>query len=209
MADTKVSALTALVGSGVATDDLFPVVDTSATTSKYITAAELINALDALSTFSKAAEVVLQTLADVKGDVIAATAADTWARVAAGTDLYALCADSTATPGIAYKNANSLPMEINAQTGTTYAPVLGDAGKLITSSNASAQTHTIPANATVAYPIGTVLNFMQLGAGQLTIAITSDTLQSTPGAKTRAQFSVVSAIKYLSTTWVLSGDLTA
>jgi hypothetical protein len=97
---------------------------------------------------------------------------------------------------------------LNNQTGTTYAPVLGDAGKLVTLSNASAITVTIPANASVAFPIGTVVNFMQIGVGQATIAITSDTLNN-PGltAKTRVQWSTITATKITSTIWVLSGDL--
>jgi hypothetical protein len=41
VADTKISALTALTGAGLATDDEFPLSDTSATTTKAITAAEL------------------------------------------------------------------------------------------------------------------------------------------------------------------------
>lgn len=41
MADAKISALTALTGANVATDDVLAIVDTSATTTKKITAAEL------------------------------------------------------------------------------------------------------------------------------------------------------------------------
>ena len=44
---------------------------------------------------------------------------------------------------------------LNAQTGTTYTLVIGDAGKTVTMDNASAMTLTIPANASVAFPIGT------------------------------------------------------
>lgn len=97
---------------------------------------------------------------------------------------------------------------LNNQTGTTYAPVLTDAGKLVTLSNASAITVTFPANASVAFPIGTIINFMQIGAGQVTFAITSDTLNN-PGltAKSRAQWSTVTATKITATIWVLSGDL--
>lgn len=97
---------------------------------------------------------------------------------------------------------------LNNQTGTTYAPVLTDAGKLVTLNNASAITVTFPANASVAFPIGTIIAFCQIGAGQVTFAITSDTLNQ-PGLtlKTRAQWSRVTAEKITSTIWVLSGDL--
>jgi hypothetical protein len=53
MADTKVSALTALTGAGTATNDVLPIVDTSATTSKSITVAEVINAIKALGTTTR------------------------------------------------------------------------------------------------------------------------------------------------------------
>ena len=57
----------------------------------------------------------------------------------------------------------------NAQTGTTYTTVLGDANNLITLSNASAVTVTVPLNSSVAYPINTVLSFEQLGTGNTSI----------------------------------------
>ena len=56
---------------------------------------------------------------------------------------------------------------INAQTGSM-TTVLTDAGKTITMTNASANTVTIPANASVAYPTGTRINILNLGAGACT-----------------------------------------
>jgi hypothetical protein len=58
----------------------------------------------------------------------------------------------------------------NAQTGTTYTTVLGDANICITMSNASANTLTIPPNASVAYPVGTTLTIEQIAAGLTTVA---------------------------------------
>ena len=59
----------------------------------------------------------------------------------------------------------SAALAFNAQTGTTYTFVLADAdNKLVTASNASAQTYSIPTNASVAFPIGTQLNIIQIGA---------------------------------------------
>jgi len=98
---------------------------------------------------------------------------------------------------------------LNTQTGTTYAPVIADADKMITLNNASAITATIPANASVAYPVGTKLNFMQLGAGQVTVAITSDTLSfdASLTAKLNGQYAVATALKVTTTQWVLFGNL--
>lgn len=61
-------------------------------------------------------------------------------------------------------------LEINAQTGTSYTAVLGDRAKLVTMNNASANTFTIPTNASVAYPTGSCLLVQQIGAGVTTIA---------------------------------------
>ena len=58
---------------------------------------------------------------------------------------------------------------INDQTGTTYTTVIGDAGYLIRLDNAAAITLTIPTNASVAYPVGTIMYFRQVGAGTVTI----------------------------------------
>jgi len=97
---------------------------------------------------------------------------------------------------------------INAQTGTTYTTVLADGGKLVTLSNASAITLTIPPNSSVAYPVGTKLDFIQIGAGQVTVAGgTGVTVNSTPTLKFRAQHSGASCIKIATDTWQLVGDL--
>ena len=99
---------------------------------------------------------------------------------------------------------------INAQTGTTYTTVLADGGKLVTLSNGSAITLTIPPNSSVAYPIGTKLDFIQIGAGQVTVAGgTGVTVNSTPTLKFRAQHSGASCIKIATDTWQLVGDLAA
>ena len=69
----------------------------------------------------------------------------------------------------------------NPQTGTTYTAVLLDAGKTVTLSNASAVTLTIPAQATVAWAASTQLNFLNIGAGTVTITPAADvTINGTP-----------------------------
>jgi len=97
---------------------------------------------------------------------------------------------------------------INAQTGTTYTTVLSDAAQLVTLNNASAITLTIPPNSSVAYPTGTRIDFIQIGAGQVTVAGgTGVTVNSTPTLKFRAQHSAASCIKIATDTWQLVGDL--
>jgi hypothetical protein len=96
----------------------------------------------------------------------------------------------------------------NTQNGT-YTTVMSDAGKHIYHTSGSAHTWTIDSNANVAYPIGTILTFInENGGGNVTIAITSDTLRwgSSTGSRTLAANGTATAIKVASTTWRLTGD---
>lgn len=96
----------------------------------------------------------------------------------------------------------------NLQTGTAYELVLTDAGKLITFDNAAAIALTIPANVAVAFKVGTVINLLQLGAGQVTVGITTDTLDSSDAkVALTGQYSAATLYKKTATTWVLFGDL--
>jgi hypothetical protein len=112
-------------------------------------------------------------------------------------------------------NDPKLNLSINANTATTYTFVLTDNGKLVTSNNASAQTLSIPTNASVAFPIGTQINVAWItGAGQPTInAVTSGTttVLSTAAISTapklRVANSVVTCIKIATDTWLVTGDI--
>jgi len=97
---------------------------------------------------------------------------------------------------------------LNNRSGASYTAVSSDAGKVITMSNGSGNTFTIPANSSVAYAIGTTLTIVQLGAGQTTIAINTDTLNSNNGNKISGRYGTATALKVTSTSWVLMGDLT-
>ena len=110
--------------------------------------------------------------------------------------------------------APKINLTLNAQTGTTYTFVLTDNGQLVTASNASAQTYSIPTNASVTYPTGTQINIIQIGAGQVTIqAVTSGTTTiastgATPAApKLRAQYSSATLIKASTDLWYVIGDI--
>lgn len=100
---------------------------------------------------------------------------------------------------------------INTQTGTTYTLVLGDAGKLITSSNASPVTITVPPNADVAFPVGTRIDILSIGAGLTTMSQGSGVTISSKNSykKLAAQGSAASLIKTATNTWWLVGDLSA
>lgn len=105
-----------------------------------------------------------------------------------------------------------IDLAINAQTGTTYTFVLADDGKLVTASNASAQTYTIPPASSVAYNAGSQLNIIQKGAGQVTFAAGSGVTIRSTGAtaaapKLRAQYSSATAIYEGSDVWYVIGDI--
>jgi hypothetical protein len=109
----------------------------------------------------------------------------------------------------------SAALALNAQTGTTYTFVLSDANNtLVTASNASAQTYSIPTNANVAYPTGTQINIIAIGAGQVTInAVTSGTTTvlsnggTAASPKLRVQYSSATCIKVATDTWYVIGDI--
>jgi len=93
-----------------------------------------------------------------------------------------------------------------------YTLVLTDAGKHIfhPSADTTARTWTIPANGSVAFPVGTAVTFInQNGAGVITIAITTDTMRlagaGTTGSRTLAANGVATAVKITSTEWIISG----
>ena len=99
---------------------------------------------------------------------------------------------------------------INQQTGTTYTTVLTDRDTLVELNNASAITVTIPPNSSVAYPVGTSIDILQTGAGQVTVAAGAGvTVNATPGLKLRAQWSSATLFKRATDTWVVMGDLSA
>lgn len=93
-----------------------------------------------------------------------------------------------------------------------YTLVLSDQNKHILhpSADTTARIFTIPANASVAFPIGTAVTFVnQNGAGVITIAITTDTMRlagaGTTGSRTLAANGVATALKITSTEWIISG----
>ena len=99
----------------------------------------------------------------------------------------------------------------NSQSAA-YTLVLADAGKHIfhPSGDANARTYTIPANSSVAYPIGTAVTFINMTSQVVTIAITTDTMYlssaGTTGSRSLAQYGSATAIKMTSTTWLISGS---
>lgn len=171
-----------------------------------------------------------------KGDLIVGTASGVVARQAVGADGYVLTADSTLTNGVKWAavsgpagdvtltgvqtltnktlTAPIITLGVNAQTGTTYTFLAADAANIITASNSSAQTYSIPTNATTAFAIGTQINLIQIGTGQVTVqaATSGTTTVLSTGAtaaapKTRTRYSALTLVKAATDLWYVMGDI--
>lgn len=108
--------------------------------------------------------------------------------------------------------APQINLTFNAQVGTTYTFALTDNGQMVTANNASAQTYTIPPNSSVAFPDGTQINVIQIGAGQVTFAQGSGVTIVSTGAtasapKLRAQYSSATLVKRSTDLWYVLGDI--
>lgn len=100
---------------------------------------------------------------------------------------------------------------ISQKTASYTLSSLTERDDLIEMGSASALTLTIPTDATLNYPIGTSIDILQTGAGQVTIAPVSGTVtvNATPGLKLRTTYSSATLFKRAANTWVVFGDLTA
>ena len=142
--------------------------------------------------------------------------ANTTVFLANGTSGQVLTSNGTSAPswtsaGNATTNIGFLNIPQNSQSAN-YTLTLADSGDQIfhPSADTTARTWTIPANSSVAFPIGTAITFInQNGAGVITIAITSDTMRlagaGTTGNRTLAANGIATAIKVTSTEWIISG----
>lgn len=109
-------------------------------------------------------------------------------------------------------NAVGARMIIQNSQSENYVTTASDSGAHIfhPSADTTPRTFTIAANASVAYPVGTAITFInQNGAGVVTIAINSDTMRlagaGTTGSRTLAANGVATAVKVTSTEWIISG----
>ena len=192
MADVKISDLDA--ASSVVATTLFETENVTGPASEKSTGAQILAYI--ISAFTAATE-------SVAGKVELATAAETLT----GTD------DTRAVHPKGLKDNAILPGLPQNSKSAAYTLVLADANSHIYHPDAdtTARIWTIPANSSVAYPIGTTLTFVNgHGAGVITIAITSDTMRLSPGgttgSRTLAANGMATAIKVGTTEWKISGS---
>ena len=100
-------------------------------------------------------------------------------------------------------------LSFNAQTGTTYTLVAADAGKLVTTSNASPITVTIPPSV---FSAGQQINVQSIGVGLTTFAQGAGVTITSTGAtssapKLRVRYSAATVICTASNVFTIVGDL--
>jgi hypothetical protein len=126
----------------------------------------------------------------------------------------AVTADLTTAQTLTNKTLTSplINLGVNPQTGTSYTTVLADNGKLVTLSNTSPITVTIPPFTSVAYPVGAQLNFSGLNTGTTTFAqgagvtiVSTGATASAPAL--RARYSSATAICISQDNWLIAGDM--
>jgi hypothetical protein len=118
-----------------------------------------------------------------------------------------LTSPTITTPAI---SGGTVVYALNAQAAS-YTLVLTDASKVLPVSNASANNVTVPPNSSVAFPIGSVVTLIQLGAGQTTIVAGAGvTIRSESSKlKLKAQYATAGLLKTDTDTWVAFGNLVA
>ena len=97
----------------------------------------------------------------------------------------------------------------NRQTGS-YTLALTDGGLVVEMNVASGNNLTVPPNSSVPFPIGTVIELYQYGAGQTTVVPGSGVTIRSPGGKLKiaAQYGGASLRKLAIDEWTLEGNIT-
>ncbi len=196
----------------------------------YLDSINLLQYYSGTSWVSISAEAVSGAVV-AKGDLIVGTAPTTVGRLPVGINGYYLIADSTTASGLSWSastvaDGTIVNADINAsaaidlsklavatidEKSANYTLVLTDATKFIKMNVATANTVTVPTNASVAWPVGTQIHIIQYGAGKTQVIPVSGTviLYATPGAYLRAQYSSATLLKCDTNIWMLMGDLSA
>lgn len=115
--------------------------------------------------------------------------------------------DLTYTDGTPELKAELKKRAINNQTDN-YELVLADYWQYVRMDKATAVNLTVPANATVAFPVGTEIPIFAKGAGQVTVVAAGGVTINTPETLLlRKQYSTGLLVKVATDEWDLTGDL--
>lgn len=92
--------------------------------------------------------------------------------------------------------------------GAAYTLALADESRVVVLDAAAAVTLTIPTNASVAFPVGALVEVFQAGAGQVTVtAAAGVVLRAVNGTRTQARYATATLRKRAADEWVLSGEV--
>jgi hypothetical protein len=117
----------------------------------------------------------------------------------------------SATQQTALDAKSAITRIINTRTGTSHTFALADAGNVVQTNNASANTHTVPPNSSVAFAVGAQIDLIQAGAGQTTVAAGAGVTIRSSGSKLKltGQYSAATLLKLATDEWLLAGDIAA
>jgi len=184
-------------GTGVAPDNQFP-------PKVGNTLDDLASGLNIGTIFSFSSTIAV-TFATVTASVVTAGAAvigsPTGGTISSAVNASSYYANSVAvTPNIPQN-----------QQDANYTLVITDAQKHLYHSSATSHAWTIPANSSVAFPVGTAVSFVNDGTGTVTIPITTDTLKlagtaGATGTRTLKTNGMATALKMTTTSWIISGS---
>jgi hypothetical protein len=110
---------------------------------------------------------------------------------------------------VSHKDDGTLKdIEQNTRTAS-YTLALSDSGKVVEMNVASVNNLTVPPSASVAFPIGTIIEICQYGLGQTTIVAGAGVTIRSAGSKMKltGQYSSCSLRKRGTNEWWLVGDL--
>jgi hypothetical protein len=122
----------------------------------------------------------------------------------------------SATNGIVFSDGTQLNVGVPSittiaeKTASYELSTVAERDTIVEVNSQGATTLTIPSDSSLDFPVGTTLDVIQTGAGQVTIAGAQGvTVNATPGLKMRAQWSSVTLLKRAANSWIVFGDTSA
>lgn len=208
------NALTAATASDITTA-IGATAVTNATNSTNATTSTT-QAVDTNTTAIATTAFVIGQAASATPAALGTAAVGTSTRFARGDHVHASPTYTTQAYGDATTNVattafvDALRDVVGNSQSTSYTLALTDRGKSIDFTGATGQTITVPANASVAFPVNSVVTITNTTANNLSIAITTDTLRqagtANVGTRTLGQYGVATLRKVASTVWIISGS---